>query len=108
MVQKSRHFYCYLFLGEELLLLHFLCFRSLASASRVQLQWPRYDLINAALLRWCEARRGRGVMNQIIATTFKRKLELVPGFYLRVGAESNNNLAYGQMIQLSQLRDIMF
>ena len=47
-------------------------------------------------------------MNQIIATTFKRKLELVPGFYLRVGAESNNNLAYGQMIQLSQLRDIMF
>ena len=58
MVQKSRHFYCnkkmYLpkaFLGEGLLLLHFLCFRSLASASRVQLQWPRYDLINAALLR---------------------------------------------------------
>ena len=79
----------------------------LASASRVQLQWPRYDLINAALLR-AEARRGRGVMDQIIATTFKRKLKLVPGFYLRVGAESNNNLAYGQMIQLSQLRDIMF
>ena len=46
------------FLGERLLLLHFLCFRSLASASRVQLQWPHYDLINAALLRWCEARTG--------------------------------------------------
>ena len=57
MVQKSRHFYCYLFLGEELLLLHFLCFRRIASASRVQLQWPRYDLINAALLRG-EARTG--------------------------------------------------